>query len=329
MNVVVLYNEPGDDAAVDEQDVWNQRDAVLDALRNLGHDALALGCTLDLAQLRRTLLEQRPDLVFNLVESLGGTDRLMPLATLLLEALRIPYTGARTNAILATADKRAAKQQLRSAGLPTPDWLPSATASSGPWDQWGRWSWSACRWIIKPVWEHASLGMEDDCVVLVRDVAELRRELDWRERRSGRPLFAERFVDGREFNLSLLAGQVLPPAEIDFTGFPPGKPRIVGRRAKWQPDSFEYQQTPRRFDFPESDASLLQQLQRCAADCWRLFDLTGFARVDIRVDGDGQPQTLEVNVNPCLAPDAGFAAALARAGISFEQAVGRIVSEAL
>ena len=59
------------------------------------------------------------------------------------------------------------------------------------------------------------------------------------------------------------------------------------------------------------------------------FDLHGYARVDFRVDGEGRPWILEVNANPCLSPDAGFAAALARADIPFHDAVARILDDAL
>jgi D-alanine-D-alanine ligase len=139
-------------------------------------------------------------------------------------------------------------------------------------------------------------------------------------------------VEGREFNLSVLAGpdgpEVLPAAEIDFSAFPPGKPRIVGQRAKWAEASFEFQKTPRRFDFTPGDASLLNQLRRLAREAWQLFALGGYARVDFRVDDAGQPWILEINANPCLSPDAGFAGALVQASIPFSQAVARILEDA-
>ncbi len=122
--------------------------------------------------------------------------------------------------------------------------------------------------------------------------------------------------------------QVLPPAEIDFCAFPPDKPRIVGHQAKWDQDSFEYQQTPRRFVFPAKDKPLLSRVSDLARSCWGLFGLSGYARVDFRVDNDGQPWILEVNANPCLSPDAGFAAAVTEAGISYDEAIQRIVNDA-
>jgi D-alanine-D-alanine ligase len=327
MQVVVLFNQPLDPGNAAEQDVLVQRDFVAAALASAGHEVDSLAITLNFEAVRQRLTELGPDVVFNLVEALAGTDRLMPLATLLLEGLGVAFTGCGTAAMLANASKVAAKESLRDAGLPTADWLTTdadcTDAASG-----------SSRWIIKPISEHASVGMDDACVVMADNAQAVLTLVRSRTAASGRVQFAERYVDGREFNLSLLTNadgspQVLPPAEIDFSAFPQGKPRIVGHAAKWEADSFEYQQTPRTFDFPTADASLLNELQRLAEDCWRLFGLRGYARVDFRVDANGRPWILEVNVNPCLSPDAGFAAALARAAIAPADAFERIVQAAL
>lgn len=333
MRILVLYQESGEDATAADRDVLVQRDAVADSLKRLGHQAICLSCTLDLAVARRQLLTSKPDVVFNLVESLGGTDRLMVLATLLLDALQIPYTGTRTDAILATSNKLTAKRHLWEVTLPTPAWFPTSANDVVGFrsleESCARGVNNDERWILKPVLEHASFGMDDDAIVVARDTLTLAAKLGDRQTQLGRPLFAEQFIDGREFNLSLLSGRVLPPAEIDFSAFPLGKPRIVGHQAKWEEASFEYQQTPRRFDFSATDALLLEQLSCLAVKCWELFDLSGYARVDFRVDREGQPWILEVNANPCLSPDAGFAAALSQAGITYDNAIERILEDAL
>ncbi|MCB1150495.1 D-alanine--D-alanine ligase, partial [bacterium] len=148
----------------------------------------------------------------------------------------------------------------------------------------------------------------------------------------GAPWFAEAFVEGREFNIALLEGPagraVLPPAEILFPDYPEGKPRIVGYAAKWDPGSFEYTHTVRSFPTEDRDGPLLAEVGRLARACWDLYGLRGWARVDFRVDARGRPFILEVNANPCLAPDAGFAAALDRAGTSFADAVAHILAAA-
>lgn len=325
MRVVVLFNEPAEDSSIDARDILVQLEAVIGALRELGHEALPIPCTLDLAAVRQALAAKAPDVVFNLVESLGGTDRLMILATALLDALGLPYTGARTGAVFHSANKLAAKRKLWEHGLPTAGWLDSRQLSPS--------AIFPGRFIIKAVHEHASVAIDDSAIVWAPDAADLRTRLRQRQEITGRESFAEQFIDGREFNLSLVAGPdgplVLPPAEIDFSTFPEDKPRIVSWAAKWDAAAFEYANTPRRFTFPVSDAPLLEGLRQLAAQCWDLFELNGYARVDFRVDAPGQPWILEINANPCLSPDAGFAAALQQAGRTFTEAIGRILFDAL
>lgn len=333
MRIVILHNRVPADAAPDEMDVLVQVEAVGEALIALGHTVEPWGCDLDLESLAFSLSGATPDLVFNLVEGLDGHGRLIHLAPGVLEALRVPLAGCPAEAIFLTSHKVLAKGLLRQAGLPTPDWLGDglADAAADPGDGSREGGADGGRWIVKSVWEDASLGMDDSAVV-TGGPGDVRAELARREGRPGSPWFAEAFVEGREFNLGLLDSPggpvVLPPAEITFDGFPEGKPRIVGYAAKWHEDSFEYRHTVRRFDLPDSDGDLVAELQRLALACWRLFRLRGWARVDFRVDAQGRPFVLEVNANPCLSPDAGFAAALERAGIPFAEAVGRIVGAA-
>jgi len=326
VRVAILHTAVSDDATADERDVLVQAEAVGAALTALGHEAPRLPCSLDLASMKRQLRELRPDVVFNLVESLEGAERLWSLVPFLLDSLDIPYTGSPAEALNVTGSKLLAKERLRTAGLPTPAWAVLSRRQPGHADL-------APPYIIKAVWEHASFGPGDDAVVPEGDSRPVRERLREWAARWGRPCFAEQYIEGREFNLSLLGGcsgspQVLPPAEIDFSAFPADKPHLVGYRAKWDADSFEYHHTPRRFDFPDADRPLLDRLVGLARDCWHLFGLRGHVRVDFRIDREGRPWVLEINANPCLSPDAGFAAALERAGIPFEQAIRRILDDA-
>ena len=335
MRVVVLHNAMSQEASEADRDVLAQVEAVGQALRQLGHEPIRVYGTLDLSTVRLHLMRLCPGVVFNLVESLDGSDWLMYLATALLDTMGLPYTGAPTEAIFLSTHKLLAKERLCQAGLPTPRWLAADSQPvtlSGP-ERCERLVPPEASWIVKTVKEHASLGLDDESVLSGGDDEYLRNQLRTHAARLGCPCFVEEYVEGREFNLSLLAGpdgpEVLPPAEIDFSAFPTGKPRIVGYRAKWEQQSFEYRHTPRCFDFPASQQSLLDQLHTLAIACWHIFGLRGYARVDFRVDAQQQPWILEVNANPCLSPDAGFAAALDRASIGFDQAVQRILNQAV
>jgi D-alanine-D-alanine ligase len=333
MHVAIVHNALSETSSADEQDVLVQAEAVREALCELGHTPALLTCDLNLAAIHATLRAQRPELVFNLVESLAGTGRLLHFFPGVADALGLPYTGASAEALFLTSNKILAKERLEAAGLTTPVWFgPCGSAQAGGSVRLpGRAP--AGRWIVKSVWEHASIGLDAGAILLDPTAPSLIEHMAQRAPLLGNACFAEAFIEGREFNLSLLDGpggpDVLPVAEILFEGYGAGQERIVDYRAKWDETSYEYHHTPRRFEFAPADRDTLARLSELALECWHLFGLRGYARVDFRVDGTGVPWILEINANPCISPDAGFAAALEQAGISYAQAIKRIVSAAL
>jgi D-alanine-D-alanine ligase len=322
MPIAILHGQVPPDAPRDEQDVLVELGVVVQALARLGCRPAAVPCTLDLERVRSELLRLRPELAFNLVESLDGRGQLIHLAPALLDSMDLPYTGAPTEAVFTTSNKLLAKRLLAGAGIATPAWVGAGQPGIAHLD-------AAPAWIVKSVWEHASIGIGPDSIV--SDSRALGTVLAQRRQRYGGQWFAEAYVEGRELNVSLLAGacgpEVLPLAEIDFVGYA-DRPKIVDYRAKWDPESYEFHHTPRSFDFGADDGPLLDRLRGMALACWELFGLRGYARVDFRVDAQGTPWVLEVNTNPCLAPDAGFIAATERASLSADEVVLRILADA-
>jgi D-alanine-D-alanine ligase len=323
MNVVILHGHVPEDATKDEYDVLIQVAAIERALHDLGFQPVPLPLTLDLASAAARLQQLNPVLVFNLVESVQGQGQYIHLGPTLLEGLRLPYTGATAATMFTTSNKLLTKKILASAGLATPPWFPAVRPFYREEEMKGPH-------IVKSIWEHGSIGLDDDAVVSTWST--LQQALQRREHHPAAPWYVERYIPGREFNLALLANfdgpELLPPAEIEFHGYPPGKVQIVGYRAKWDEESFEYQHTFRRVTFPPDDGPLLAELADLALRCWRVFELRGYARVDFRVDATGRPWVLEVNANPCLAPDSGFVAATEQAGYEFTQVVRRIIADA-
>ena len=123
MHVVILYNRVSLNDSAEDLDVLKQVVAVEQSLALLGHTHARISCHLRIDEVKASLEIEKPDVVFNLVESLGGTDQLMPLATILLESLQLPFTGASTLAMLKTTQKLEAKRHLLMFGLPTPPWM--------------------------------------------------------------------------------------------------------------------------------------------------------------------------------------------------------------
>jgi len=321
--VVILHGVQDSSAQADEADTLVQAAAIADALRPAGCSTRELALSLDLSVLES--LQPRAasgeTVVFNLVETLAGRGALLHLPVAALEALGIPYTGSGSMALALTTDKPRCKQLLRAAGVRTPDWW---SQGAPPESQ---------RVIVKPSREDGSCGIS---AASVMSGAEAIAYINATAEGASDAVFAEAYIDGREFNVSLLdepgspsVPQVLPVAEIRFMNFPADRPRILDYEAKWAPDSAVYRGTQRHTLREGEETVLAEQLASMAQQVWSLFGLRGYARVDFRVDNRGIPWVVDVNANPCLSPDAGFAAAANAADIAFSDVVRRIVTAAV
>lgn len=318
-SVLILHEAFGADARVDEVDALVQVREVTAALERLGWKIAIASVDLNLEQLLCQLRRHNPTCVFNLVESLGRRGDLIGVVPALLQGVSIPFTGVSGDAIQLTSQKILAKRWLSLHGIGTPEWFTDDGAVDN----------DRQRWIVKSLWEHASFGLDDSSVVRGRIAA--RQRIRQRARELGGRWFAERYIDGREFNISLLEQdgepQVLPIAEMTFVDYPSGKPKIVGYAAKWDETAGEYHATRRTY--PELRNQERDALQAVALECWKLFELRGYARVDIRMDEQGRPWVLEINANPCVSRDAGFVAAADEAGIRYDRIIECIVEAAL
>ena len=318
MKILVLHSDIPADAPPEDQDTLIAAEAVRAALDRSGHQVTQAAFREE--TLPALLKTESPDLVFNLVEGVDGKGILAPLAPRLLAELGMPFTGADAPSMELTTDKPRTKQKLRKALLATPDWsLPP--------------SWPGLddrKWIVKSSLEDGSIGLDDDCVVDGKSVP-ARAEVC--AARFGGDWFAEEYVEGREFNIAILGNaqvfRILPMAEMTFAGWPETKPRIVGYGAKWDEDSSGYKHTVRRFGVEKAEPDLAAKLRWACEQVWRLFALKGFVRVDFRVNAKGEPLILEINVNPCISPDAGFAAAALEAGMDYDALILAIVQAAL
>lgn len=320
--VLLLHERIEPNAPPDRQDLRNEMDFLGGILRNLGYDVTTHAITLDLRSVVRAVQRIRPDVVFNLAETVDGQGRLVHLAPAVLDRLGVPYTGNGTEAMFLTSNKMVAKEVMRQSGIPTPRAASLEQVVRGDVD-------ISVPCIIKSVWEEASVGLDEDSVI--RDRSRLPDELLQRLPQLGGCGFVEEYVEGREFNVSLLSApggpRVLPVAEMRFEDWPEGKERVVGYRAKWDPDSFEYAHTVRSFAVAAADEPLIRRLVTIALRCWERFGLRGYARVDFRVAPDGSPYVLEINANPCLSPDGGFMAAAQEALLSPEQVLTLILAD--
>ena len=317
---VILHNavKPGD--TKDELDVLDQVEVVKKALTELDYTVYQIGADLNLQAMKDILKTIHPEFVFNLVEMMNGKGEFHYIIPSFLSSMEIPYSGSAHEAMIVTSSKVLAKTIMKLTGIPTADWFNLENVHLINPQK---------KYIIKPVWEDASVGIDDHTVFNGSD-PELKNVC---KKLQSENFFIEEFIKGREFNISIIGGpngpQVLPPAEILFIDYPEDKPTIVGYNAKWNEDTFEYHHTQRSFNVTEKDKALMEQLKKICLQCWQTFKLKGYVRVDFRMDANGEPYVLEINANPCISPDSGFYAATQQANLDFTKAIEYIIFDAL
>jgi D-alanine-D-alanine ligase len=323
--VGIVHNQPasrGHENWEASVDVVAQVEAIEKALKDLGHSSARIPFTRDLHGFTQRFKERGVDIVFNLCETVDEDPHLVWHAAAVFELLGASFTGSPSAAMMLTTDKLISKRLLKGRQIKTPDYLVCNGSRE--------FNTALLKFpvIVKPRFEDASIGIDQESIF--ENDRELREGVRQFLDRFGQ-LLIEEYIPGREFNITLLGyptARILPIGEIDFSAFPENLYPIVGYRAKWDKNSFEYHHSPSRF--PEDLTRLLsRKMERIALECFHLFMVRDYGRVDVRVDDHGRIYVLEVNANPCLSPDAGFAASTRQAGLSYGDMIGMIVDFAI
>jgi D-alanine-D-alanine ligase len=332
--IVVLYNTDYDAEQAanagnpDATSVRESAKAILGALIETGYTAELRGVHgVEVYDVLTRLAADKPDLLFNLCESMDGDPCNEPTFAGLLDLFGIPYTGADLLALATCLYKHRTKDVLIASQVPTPPYRllrNEADLAGGALDALDY------PWFVKLAHEDASLGITEANVVA--DAAALRTRSRELMRDHDQAVIAERYVEGREINVTLMGYgedvEVLPLHEIDFAAMPANRPRIVSYAAKWDEHHVDYAGT-KPVPLRDIAPALVAEIERVSKAAWRAVDLRDYGRVDLRVDDAGVPWVIDVNPNPDISPDAGCTRAAAAAGLSHPQMVDKIARLAL
>ena len=325
--VAIIYNEPspGRYHAMNEEKallgVLDEVKAVHRALTESGYSIVRVPLVPPLEQLREKLEKLEADLVFNLFEGFDGRPETEAVAADVLAELGLPYTGCPGYALALALDKIRTKVLLEAAAIATPGYqlLSPQTLSTFHLG-------FPC--IVKPCGEDASHGLSENSVVC--DAVSLERQVAWVTELFGGKALVEEFMDGREFNATVLGIRelmVLPISEIAYS-LPPGMPRILTFAAKWEPHSVYFQGT-KAICPAEIGAEMRERIVETALSVFKLLGCSGYARVDFRLDSGGRLKVIEVNPNPDISPGTGAARQAVAAGMTYQQFIEKLVRLAL
>jgi len=317
--ILVLYNKISKNPTGDELDVLDQVKIVSDALFELNYEVREQQVDMNLDKAIREIRKTNPYIIFNLVESIFNKGEFAYFSPAVLSYLDIPFTGNPLIPMFISANKVLAKKELQRLNIPTPGWIMLDELHK---IRKGR------KYILKPTWEEGSLGLDEDSIFDGSD----EDFIDNLKTRNRNYYFIEEFIDGREFNVSILGTRdgpkVLPIAEMTFKKFPEGKPKIMGYTAKWKEESFEYTHTRRTFSIPKSDNDIKEKIVEICKKCWNEIGFKGYVRIDFRLSDMRIPYVIDVNLNPCISPSGGFVAASAKAGYKFTEVMECLLDEA-
>jgi D-alanine-D-alanine ligase len=299
-------------------------DQVAEALQSKGHEVRVLGVHGDIHKLIDGLTEpERPDLVFNLMETFG-TSMLGAVGVVgLLDLLGLRYVGGGPGEFYLQEDKALSKKLLAFDGIKYPDF--AVFSKDADLETGGNLRMPL---FVKPLRMDASIGIDGKS--LVNTAREMMERVVMIHEKVGDSALVEEYIEGRELFVGVLGNTravALPPIEVDFTGFPEGKPKILDSKAKWKKSSAEYKGT--NAVIAKLEPELEARVQRVALDACRALRVRDYGRVDLRVTDTGEIFVIEVNASCYLEKESEFAVSAQSAGLEFPDLVEKIVEHAL
>lgn len=308
-----------------EVGVIEQKEDIQSALKSLGYETSMFNMSDDLDRFLAYLKAMQPDIIFNMVECLGDEAIHEMHVAGIYELLEFSYTGAGPFTLGTCLNKARTKEILSFNGVPTAHFMLVTEISELSADDLKL----QFPIIIKPSQEDASVGIENDSIVY--NFTDLHDRVKFVLNKFQQPALVEEYIDGRELNVAVIGNEhakVLPISEIDFSGLPKDKPKIVTYDAKWMEGTDEYEGT-KGICPAQLPVEVEQRVKGIALKAYTLMECRDYARVDMRLSKDFKPYVLEVNPNPDLSDDAGFFRSAKTSGMTYTDLIGTIVGFAV
>jgi D-alanine-D-alanine ligase len=329
LRVLVLMHEdlvpPEDVTGHDLKTVeWRTEYDVVSTLRKLGHEVSPLGVKSDLGVIHSAIEQWKPDIAFNLLEEFDGVTVYDQHVVSYLELLHLPYTGSNPRGLMLARDKVLTKKVLAFHRIPYPEFMevPQGRAVKRPKSL-------TFPLIVKSVNEEASLGISQASIVM--DDEKLAERVAFVHNSVGSGALIEQYIEGRELYVGIIGNgqlQVLPVWELIMDKLPDDAKRIATERVKW---SRKYQMkygiiSKEADNLPEAKT---QEIRGLAKRVYRALGLSGYARIDMRMDAEGQLYVLEANPNPQIAQDEDFADSAKNAGYPYKDLLQELLNVGL
>ena len=327
VSIFKFYNgKPGDEEAkandLSENNFLKDLKNVENLLSEYFSEVKSLAVDRDVQKTINNINAFGPDVIYNFVESVEGISYFEWCMTGLFELLNYEFTGCTPITLGNCLNKARTKAILKSRGLLTPEYRILKKTK--------RFTEKEIKlnypMILKLLNEDASIGISE--LSVVKNYTELRKQFSFLVETYNQDVILEEYIQGRELNVAILGGNALPISEINFSGLPEDFPNIVTYDGKWTEGSVYY-----NFTKPVCPAQLGERITKKVHDtalaAYNAMNCRDYSRVDIRLSNEGIPYVIEVNPNPDISADSGFARAAAAVGTSYKELLYTIGNFAL
>ncbi len=300
---------------------WKMEYDVVATLTNLGHEVQTLGVLNDLGPIRQSILEWEPDIAFMMLEEFHGVTQYDQAIVSYLELMRQPYTGCNPRGLLLTHDKALSKKILTYHRIATPRFTVFPIGRKVRPSKRIRYPV-----LVKSSTEDASFGISQNSIV-TNDLALIERA-EFVHANVKTDAIVEEYIDGRELYVGVIGNkrlQAFPVWEMQFTHMPEDIARIATARVKW---NTKYQKKHGIETGLAKDLTPKQvaDIQRLCKRVYRVLNMSGYGRIDLRLRPDGQVFVIEANANPNLEFGEDFAESAEAVGYTYEDIIQRILN---
>ncbi len=291
------------------------------ALLKLGHEVEVVGVYDDLAPIRKTIEGFKPHIAFNLIEDFAGEGTFDYYVVSYLEMINVAYTGCNPRGLLLARDKALSKKLLtyHRINVPRFDVFPRRRKFKVS----ARLRYPV---IVKSLMEEGSVGIAQ--ASYVENENQLRDRVNLIHEKTQGDAIAEQYIDGRELYITVVGDaklDVYPFRELVFKYVDEGLPKMATYSVKWDYDYRERWGIDYQFARNLS-AEVAERIPKLCKRIYRILGLSGYARFDLRLQGDGQIYVLEANPNPAIAEFDDCALSAEKAGIKYPELIQRIIN---
>lgn len=295
---------------------------VISTLKKAGHTLFPVEMYGELEPLRKLLDDEKPDIAFNLLEEFEEYPLFDQQVINYLELKKLPYTGCNPRGLFIAKDKALSKKILAFHNINIPGFLvfpfsKKIRITNG----------FGYPLFVKALKEEGSVGISKESLVNSED--KLIERIQYLHNNYSTDVIAEEFIEGREIYVAVMGNsrlKIFTPWELILKNDDSDTP-IATSRLKW--DTKHQKKAGLITKAAELSPALIKKFEHITKEIYTALKLSGYARIDFRLNNNEEIYLLEANPNPFIAMDEDFADSAKYEGIEYSELLNMIIKNGL